>query len=94
MAMSFREMKISKLSIAILLSLILGLGATASIAHSHDDHQESQCAFAVVQNTAAALAPVFEHFVLPLDIINQSMVGIGDIASTQSVGFSARAPPF
>jgi len=91
--MAFREMKISKLFIAILLSLILGLGAAVSIAHSHDDHQESQCAFAVVQNMAAVLVPALEHFVLPLDIIYHSMVGIGDVASTTSAGFLARAPP-
>jgi len=87
-------MKFSKLSVALLLSLILGLGASVSVAHSHDDHQESQCAFAVVQNMAAVLAPALEHFVLPLDILYHSMVGIGDVASTASAGFLARAPPF
>ena len=87
-------MKLSKLSAALLLSLLLGLGSGLTVAHSHDDHQESQCAFAVVQNTVAVLAPAFEYFVLPLDIAYQSMVGIGDLASTQNAGFLARAPPY
>jgi len=87
-------MRFSTITVAILLSLTLGLSTTISVAHSHDGHQESQCAFAVIQNAETLLAQENPVVSLPICNQNQSKTAIGAQIAQQNTGFFARAPPF
>ncbi|MDG2018122.1 MAG: hypothetical protein P8J25_01615 [Porticoccaceae bacterium] len=86
-------MRITKTTVAILLSLLLGLSTTVSAAHSHDGHHVSDCVFAVVQSSETSLAQ--ENSVISLPICNQkqSIAVIGAQIAQQNTGFFARAPP-
>ena len=93
------------MTIALLLSLLLGLSTTVSIAHNysyHDDHlehgehgehDESGCAYTVVQFTESLVTQLTPIVSLSIGIINKSVVYIGAQVVQPNNGFFARAPP-
>ena len=101
-------MSIPNVTIALLLSLLLGLSTTVSIAHNyayhddhldHDDHlehvehDESGCAYTVVQFTESLVTQLTPIVSLSIGIINKSVVYIGAQVVQPNNGFFARAPP-
>jgi|TARA_A100001015_G_C14838358_1_gene651432 hypothetical protein len=95
-------MSIPNVTIALLLSLLLGLSTTVSIAHNysyHDDHPEhgehagSGCAYTVVQFTESLVTQLIHIVSLSIGIINKSVVYIGAQVIQPNNGFFARAPP-
>jgi hypothetical protein len=101
-------MSIPQVTIALLLSLLLGLSTTVSIAHNyayhddhldHDDHleyvehDESGCAYTVVQFTESLVTQLIPILSLSIGIINKTVVYIGAQIIQPNNGFLARAPP-
>ena len=101
-------MSIPNVTIALLLSLLLGLSTTVSIAHNyayhddhldHDDHleyvehDESGCAYTVVQFTESLVTQLIPILSLSIGIINKTVVYIGAQIIQPNNGFLARAPP-
>ena len=96
------------MTIALLLSLLLGLSNTVSVAHNysyhddhlgHDDHlehgehDESGCAYTVIQFTESLVTQLIPIVSLSIGIINKSVVYIGVQDIQPNNGFFARAPP-
>jgi len=83
-----------KLPATILLCLLLVIGLGLSEAHSHEGHEESDCAFAIVQNAEAGLD--VNNQLRPLQINRRAHPQrlISKLFTHKATGFSARAPPF
>jgi hypothetical protein len=86
-------MNFSTTAVAILLSLVLGLSTTISVAHSHDDHHKDECAITILQNADTSLALVISVISLPTHYQNQPAISIGAKIGQNNTGFFARAPP-
>jgi len=93
MASTVLDMKFSKFSVALLLSLVLALGAGLTIAHSHDGHDESHCVFSVAQNTVTASASACPQLIISTNLVYRPTAESQDTTASQSTGFLPRAPP-
>jgi hypothetical protein len=62
--------------------------------NGHEDHEESDCVFTVVQYTESVLDQVVQIVSAPLRNIKKATILIGLNNSQANNGFFARAPPF
>ncbi|MGB1158714.1 MAG: hypothetical protein ACPG3V_04890 [Porticoccaceae bacterium] len=83
----------SKLTISLLLSLALILGAGLSAAHSHDGHEEDECAYSVVQHNSASVAALPEFSFVTLNYQNHPPSRPQTLIHGPRTAFLARAPP-
>ena len=86
-------MQFSKVSSALLLGFLLMIGLGLSVAHSHEGHEESECAFVVVQNAESNLAQ--ENSIISPLIWHQTQhdIVVSVPAEQLIAGFFPRAPP-
>jgi hypothetical protein len=112
------------ISVALLLSLVLGLSTTVSVAHNqlyhehqmtvnvhghlekhtddchsdglnhHDNHDESDCVFTVVQYTDSLLTHIIAADGGLLSNSKKAAVFISALIFKPKFGFLARAPPY
>lgn len=86
-------MLFSRLSVAVLLSLLLALGAGISQAHSHDGHEAEQCIFSVAQTTSFTIAPDSVFFILGSNSTQQAIALTEPCTCSLRTTSQPRAPP-
>jgi hypothetical protein len=88
------HIRFSRLLGVVLLSLILGLSAALSAAHSHDGHKAEQCNFSVVQSGSLIVAADCQSEYIASDNLAPTLFNIDATVFAPRVIFYARAPPF
>lgn len=83
----------SKLTVSLLFSLALILGAGLSAAHTHDGHEEDECAYSVVQHNSALVAAVPEFNFVTLSYPNHPLSRPQRLTHGPKAQFLPRAPP-